>query len=353
MELSNRIQAFADLGKALRGTFGKEEITGFSSVQLEAMNKLKDEVLRAKNNNGWFDEKLVQNALLALGESLREDKLKRWISAYDFHSGKEEKTVGVIMAGNVPAVGFHDFLSVLISGNKLLAKLSSDDNKLMPAIADLLISIEPEFASKIIFAEGTIKDFDAVIATGSNNTARYFDYYFGKYPNIIRKNRNGIAVLTGEETEASLKALAEDIFLYYGLGCRNVAKLYVPENYDFEPLLSVLSQYPDVDINHKYHNNYDYNKAIFLVNKKDHLDTGNLLLTESDSFASPVSVVHYEFYKDNKVLRNYLMTRQNQIQCVVSEAGFLKETVHFGKSQQPELWDYADGVDTMDFLLKL
>ncbi|MBN2638784.1 MAG: hypothetical protein JXR65_06825 [Bacteroidales bacterium] len=352
MDLTKRIKAFVTLGKALREVFGEKQTVGFSSAQLEKMDQLNAEAGRAKNYNGWFDELLVRNALLALGESLSEESLNRWVSGYEF-SDKEEKTVGVIMAGNVPAVGFHDFLTVLMSGNKVLAKMSSEDNKLLPAIADLLISIEPEFEPKIIFAEGTIKNFDAVIATGSNNTARYFEYYFGKYPHVIRKNRNGIAVLTGNETHEELQALADDVFLYYGLGCRNVAKLFLPENYNFEPLLSLLSQYPKVAENHKYHNNYDYNKAIFLVNKTKHLDTGNLLLIENESFSSPVSVLNYEFYQSQTALRNYLMTRQDQIQCVISEAGFLNNTVPFGKSQQPELWDYADGVDTMDFLLKL
>lgn len=352
MNLAKRIQAFVLLGQALRKAFGEEKISGFSFLQQEKMDRLNREAEQAKNYNGWFDEPLVRKALLALGESLSEESINHWVSRYEF-SDKEEKTVGVIMAGNVPAVGFHDFLTVLMSGNKLLAKLSSNDNKLLPAIADLLISIEPEFESKITFAEGIIKNFDAVIATGSNNTARYFEYYFGKFPNIIRKNRNGVAVLTGMESDADLEALAEDIFLYYGLGCRNVAKLFVPENYDFVPLLSILHQYPTVAENHKYHNNYDYNKAIFLVNKIEHRDTGNLLLTENEGFVSPVSVLYYEYYQSEKVLRNYLLTRQDQIQCVVSKADFLSNTVLFGKSQKPELWDYADGVDTLEFLLKL
>jgi hypothetical protein len=352
MDLSRRIQAFAVLGDVLRNLSVEGKLEFLSESQKQKAEGLNQAVAEAKNYNGWFDTPLVLNALVSLGESLKKEKLEKWVSSYSFPSGKEEKTIGIVMAGNVPAVGFHDFMSVLMSGNRVLAKLSSDDNKLMPAIADLLISIEPEFESKITFADGTIKDFDAIIATGSNNTARYFEYYFGKYPNIIRKNRNGVAVLTGNESEDELKELANDIFLYYGMGCRNVSKLFVPKGYNFKALLDVLNAYEGVSENHKYHNNYDYNKAIFLVNKQDHYDSGNVLLTESENIASPVSVLHYEFYENETALRNILMTRSEEIQCVISEAGFLKDKIAFGKSQQPELWEYADGVDTMAFLLE-
>ena len=353
MDVSRRVQAFAELGKVLRNLFAAEGAEFLNAAQKEKAEALKQTVSEAKSYNGWFDVPLVKHALTALGESLKKEKLEKWVSAYKIPSENEEKTVGVVMAGNVPAVGFHDFLSVLMSGNRILAKLSSDDSKLMPAIADVLVAIEPKFESKITFTDGTIKDFDAIIATGSNNTARYFEYYFGKYPNIIRKNRNGVAVLTGKESAAELKGLADDIFLYYGLGCRNVSKLFVPKGYNFTALLDVLNQYEGVSENHKYHNNYDYNKAIFLVNKQEHYDSGNVLLTESENIASPVGVLHYEFYESETALRNILMTRQEELQCVVSGAGFVNEKIAFGKSQQPELWEYADGVDTMAFLLQL
>jgi len=297
----------------------------------------------------------VWKALFALGESLEDKKVRQWISHYDKAKleNRHSQTVGVVMAGNVPAVGFHDFLSVLISGHRIQARLSSDDKKLMPAMAALLCEIEPGFTERISFTEEILKGFDAIIATGSNNTSRYFEYYFGKYPHIIRKNRNGVAVLTGEETETQLRALADDIFLYYGLGCRNVAKLYVPRHYDFQLLLKVLGEQQHMVQNHKYFNNYEYNKAVFLVNKRSHFDTGNLLLVEEEKMVSPVAVLHYEHYTSPTALRHHLMVNNEQIQCVVAEADFLTNTVPFGKSQSPELWDYADGVDTLDFLLSL
>ncbi len=354
MEPEKRIRAFVRLGSALRGAFGEEEVP-LTPAETAKMELLRREVDEAAFYNPWFTKDFVYSALLALGESMREEKLRKWFSAYDFATEItfQPKTVGVVMAGNIPAVGFHDFLSVLMSGHRILARLSSNGKKLLPAMAEVLTAIAPEFSNYITFTEGQLKAFDAIIATGSNNTSRYFEYYFGKYPNIIRKNRNGVAVLTGNETEEQLKALAADVFLYYGMGCRNVAKLFIPENYAFEPLLKVFDDWKQVNENHKYFNNYEYNKAIFLVNGRTHFDTGNLLIVEDDKFASPVSVLHYEYYSSPVALRNYLMVSSTLIQCIVSEADFLKNTVPMGKSQAPELWDYADGVDTMAFLLRL
>lgn len=354
MELEKRILAFTRLGSSLRYVFG-EGNDSFTPAEMAKIELLRKEADEAAYHNGWFTKDFVYNALLALGESMQEEKLRKWLSAYDFvtETTFRPKTVGVIMAGNVPAVGFHDFLSVLMSGHRILARLSSDDKKLLPAVAEVLMAIEPGFRKYIDFTEGKMKGFDAIIATGSNNTSRYFEYYFGKYPNIIRKNRNGVAVLTGNEKEEYLKTLAVDVFLYYGLGCRNVAKLFVPSEYNFEPLLRYFETWQQVNENHKYFNNYEYNKAIFLVNGCHHFDTGNLLVVEEENFASPVSVLHYEYYSEPMVLRNQLLINNKRIQCVVSEADFLTDLVPFGKSQSPELWDYADGVDTMAFLRRL
>ena len=354
MDVEKRITAFARLGDVLRQTFGEERPV-FSSDLTAKTEHLRKEADEAVLYNGWFTRDFVYHALNALGESLREEKLQRWMAFYEstLQTKIQSKTVGVVMAGNVPAVGFHDFLSVLMSGHRIQARLSSDDKRLLPAMAGVLKCIEPGLADYISFTEGKLENFDAIIATGSNNTSRYFEYYFGKYPNIIRKNRNGVAVLTGNETEEQLQALAADVFLYYGLGCRNVAKLFVPENYDFGPLMKVFSLWEKVSENHKYFNNYEYNKAIFLVNGRDHFDTGNLLMVEDEKFASPVGVLHYEYYSDPVTLRNLLMVNHDQIQCVVSEADFHDNRVPYGGSQSPELWDYADGVDTMSFLLAL
>ena len=352
METEKRIAAFVQLGNTLRYAFGEEKASYTPDVTAK-IEILRREAREAFYYNAWFTKDFVYRALLALGESLREEKLRKWLSPYNLsqQTSFQSKTVGVVMAGNLPAVGFHDFLSVLVSGHHILARLSSDDNKLLPAMAELLMAIEPGFNDFICFTEGLMKGFDAVIATGSNNTSRYFEYYFGKYPHIIRKNRNGVAVLTGSETEEALKVLSTDIFLYYGLGCRNVAKLFVPLGYDFQPFLKILESWQQVNENHKYFNNYEYNKAIFLVNGRQHFDTGNLLVVEDIQFASSVSVLHYEYYSNPVALRNLLLINQEKIQCVVSESDFLTgDIVPMGKSQSPELWDYADGVDTMAFL---
>jgi hypothetical protein len=356
IELEKRVEAFEKLGEILRDI-----------DDIDFINDLKDDAVREKAlklntltqtvgyHNGWFTPPMVITALRSLGESLQKDKLEKWLSPYKEELAKQKtpKTVAVIMAGNVPAVGFHDFLSVLISGNRLLGKLSSEDDKLLKAISEILTAMEPGFEGFITLTGEVIKGFDAVIATGSNNSARYFEYYFGKYPGIIRKNRNGVAVLTGRETEEELQKLTDDIFLYYGLGCRNVARLFVPKDYDFNALLKAIAKREEVIDNHKYFNNYEYNKAIFLVNNTPHFDTGNLLLTENNSFASPVSVLYYSFYEDEQALRNELMLNREHIQCVVSSANFLDEKTEPGKSQSPELWDYADGVDTIKFLMGL
>jgi len=255
------------------------------------------------------------------------------------------------MAGNIPLVGFHDFLSVLISGNSVLVKLASNDKHFLPLIAKYLEYVEPSFNSKITFTEEKLTNFDAAIATGSNNTARYFDYYFGKYPNIIRKNRNSVAVITGNETENELKGLGEDIFRYFGLGCRSVSKLFVPKNYDFDNLFKAIYEYHDIINYAKYQNNYDYNKAVYLMSEFKLLENGFLMLKEDQSYASPIASLFYEYYDDLNQLTEKLDTDTEQIQCVVSNS--IENAIPFGKTQQPSLTDYADGVDTLAFLAQL
>ena len=351
--LNDRIVAFTKLGELMTSLDKRDAIENIADVTLrEKAEKLSLLVNTAQQHNGWFTTDNVKNALLSLGKSLKKDSLEKWISSYKdkLSVAGSPKTVAVIMAGNVPAVGFHDFLCVLITGHRILGKLSSDDNKLIPAIADILTTIEPGFTDFIEFTENQIKNFDAVIATGSDNTSRYFEYYFSKYPHIIRENRNGVALLTGSENKEELNALADDIFLYYGMGCRNVAKLFVPAGYDFNPLLQILGEHKEVNDNTKYFNNYEYNKAIYLVNGVNHFDTGNLLLTEKNEYASPVSVLYYSYYQAPESLKNELMVNSNKIQCVVTNMNFPADRIPFGRTQIPELWDYADGVDTVEFL---
>lgn len=337
MQLKERINAFVQLGKLL----GEIE-----------QNPAFDNILKkAEAENGWFTPENILFAIKSWAEALSEENLQKWVSNYDIGE-TTPKTVAIVMAGNVPVVGFHDFLSVLITGNKVLAKLSSNDKILLPFLSKQLVSIEPKFEESIEFTEGRLKNFDAVIATGSNNTSRYFEYYFGKYPNIIRKNRNSVAILTGEETTEELTQLADDIFRYFGLGCRNVSTLYVPENYDFQKFFEAMFTWKEIIHNHKYINNYDYNKAVYLMDSLPLLDNEFMLLKEDSGLSSPISVVFYEKYSNLENLQKELNERKNDIQCVVAKAGTYSE-IPFGKAQKPELWDYADGVDTIDFLLKL
>src|SRR5690606_34243265 len=283
--------------------------------------------------------------------ALTEENIKKWLSGYNINDVKP-KTVAIIMAGNIPLVGFHDFLCVLIAGHSVLVKLSSNDKHLLPYLGKYLEYIEPSFKGKIKFTEEKFENYDAVIATGSDNTSRYFEYYFGKKPNIIRRNRNSVAVLTGKETDAQLAALGEDIFRYFGLGCRNVSKLFVPENYDFDRFFGAVYPFRDIIEIPKYANNYDYNKAVYLMSLYKLRENGFLMLKEDESYASPIATLFYETYKSADGLREKLTKDSEKIQCIVA-SDFTPGEVAFGKTQKPELWDYADGVNTVEFLLRI
>lgn len=305
----------------------------------------------SKSHNGWYTEEQVYFSVNSWAEALTPENLDKWLAAYDL-SNSGGKTVGLILAGNIPLVGFHDFLSVLITGHIALVKTSSNDQHLLPFLAKYLIAIEPELKKRIIFTEGKLENFDAVIATGSNNTARYFEYYFKDKPSIIRKNRNSVAVLTGNETHEELVGLGEDIFRYFGLGCRNVSKLFVPNGYDFKAFFEAMYTYKDVIFYEKYANNYDYNKAVFLMSNFKLLDNEFLTLKEDSGYASPISSVFYEFYDDISKVRQRLETEHEQLQCVVGNS-MPGNSIPFGQTQKPALWDYADNVDTITFLSKI
>jgi hypothetical protein len=284
---------------------------------------------------------------------LNKDDLQTWLGRYLIKPG-EPKKIGLVLAGNIPLVGFHDVLCVLVSGNIAQIKASSQDARLITEVLKRLIAIEPAFAQQFGFTD-RLKDFDAVIATGSNNTSRYFEYYFGKVPHIIRKNRNSVAVLTGNETTEQLHALGHDIFDYFGLGCRNVSKLFVPQGYNFVPFFEAIEPYKNIIHHHKYNNNYDYNKSIYLVNRDKHLDNGFLLVKEDQNMVSPLAVLFFEYYDTKAEVEELLRQKSESIQCIVSAEALNvnNQVVDFGKSQQPALWDYTDGADTMDFLTKL
>lgn len=351
LTMSQRIEAFYRLKKVLESYIQKKEN---NQMHFDSNEERLDKAFNMSlQTNKWFTPESILMAIQGIEKMLRPSSFEQWIAKYEPPQHFKPKTVAVTMAGNIPLVGFHDFLSVLISGHIFLGKTSSDDAYLLAAFAEILINIEPEFAQKIFFTNQTLSGFDAVIATGSGNTSRYFDFYFGKYPNIIRKNRNSVAVLTGLETDDELKALADDVFLYFGLGCRSVSKIFVPEKFDFVRLLDHFAHYEEFKNHSKYFNNYEYNKAIYLINTLPHFDNGFLLLKESSDYASPVSVLYYETYHNLLQLEERLALEQDAIQCVVAKPGLLKNSVDFGQAQFPDVDDYADGVDTLAFLFNL
>jgi len=340
MTLKERIEAFSGLGSIL-----KDSLDGRETRYSTALNEL---ISKQQYLNPWFTPDNTRLAVKTLACQLSMKNLTAWTGRYPALEDKTPtSTVGIIMAGNIPLVGFHDLLSVLISGNRVLAKTSSKDPDLIVFISNILCSLNPGFRESIDFTEGLLKGFDKVIATGSDNSSRYFEYYFGRYPHIIRKNRNGVAVLDGKETNEELSLLGSDIFTYFGLGCRSVSKLYVPEGCSIRELSSKWNSYSDVVNHSKYANNYDYNKAIYMVNREEFTDNGFLLLKENSQIPSPVAVLHYQYYTGEDEIGSEIRNKGDKIQCVVS-----RKEIPFGKAQNPELWDYADGIDTLEFLLK-
>lgn len=352
MSQLNKINAFTELGTFL-SQFSLSENTKNPSVKLNDayFDRFISLIELSQSHNGWFTPEQVYFAIQSWSEALTKENINRWLSSYTF-SNKEPMRVGLILAGNIPLVGFHDFLSVIISGHHAVVKTSSNDQKLLPFLAEYLIAVEPELQKCITFTEGKLENFDAVIATGSNNTARYFEFYFKDKPSIIRKSRNSVAVLNGQETKEDLENLGEDIFRYFGLGCRNVSKLFVPKDYDFKNFFEAIYKYDDIIHYEKYANNYDYNKAVFLMSLFKLLDNEFLTLKEDSSYASPISSVFYEYYNDLKSVENQLKKDADMIQCVVSNQ-LIENSIPFGQTQRPKLWDYADNVDTIQFLIDL
>jgi len=352
MDLQQRINAFVKLG---------EFLSQFSNSGIEKREHIVDndlffegfklQIKLAETHNGWLTQENILFALENWSNALNAISIKHWLETYNFKD-VDQKRVAIIMAGNIPLVGFHDFISVLISGHNVIVKQSSNDKHLLPYLSKYLVSVEPKFKDKIEFTDNKLEQFDAVIATGSNNTARYFEYYFKNKPSIIRKSRNSVAILTGNENEDDLKALSEDIFRYYGLGCRNVSKLFVPNNYDFQSFFNAMYHWNPIINQTKYANNYDYNKAVYLMSEFDIIENGFLMIKEDQGYASPISTVFYEYYDTLEKLKSKLENDKNQIQCIVSKH-VLESEIPFGKTQKAELWEYADDIDTIEFLLKI
>jgi len=360
MDLQQRISSFASLGAMLRAFVTGPAVSRPGPVSVQGWEAdLLDAMEASGKDNGWFTRDSMLMALSYWGDMLDLTHIETWLARYNpaLEKASAAKKVGVIMAGNIPMVGFHDLLTVLLSGNRLVGRLSSQDQRIIPHLVSLLESVDSGWSEFIELTTREIEKPDAIIATGSNNTSRYFSYYFSKYPHIIRKNRTGVAVLDGKETTTELEGLALDIFSYFGLGCRNVSKLYLPEGYDFNPLHEAFLPYQQLFHHQKYRNNLDYYRSIYLVNRTPILDGIFYLLVETQQLSSPVSVLHYEYYNDPAQAEEMISIQKEQIQCVVSRKGFLRNdlsepVVLPGRTQLPALSDYADGVDTMQFLLE-
>lgn len=347
MEKDNIIKAFAQLGKLMSHIATKQKWKNFDcGITENEYENLQRIINKQFVLNGWFTKENVYQSLNALGSQLTESNLNEWTNDYSFSISP--KNIAIIMAGNIPLVGFHDFMSVLISGHNAICKLSSDDKSLLPALAQHLIQFSPELKQRIIFTNGKMNKMDAIIATGSDNSIRHFKDYFGHLPNIFRKNRTSIAVLTGTETRHELALLGKDIFEYFGLGCRNVSHLIVPENYNFNLFFESIVDFHPIINHHKYANNYDYNKAVYLLNKSNLLDNNFVLLKKSNELFSPLAMINYHYYKNEEELNQYLEYHNEQIQIIVG-----KNYTAFGNAQRPLLTDYADGINTLNWLQKL
>ncbi|OUD37043.1 acyl-CoA reductase [Flavobacterium sp. FPG59] len=352
MTLETKKNVFVELGNFL-SQFSENNTTKNPNVLhnetfFDAFQEL---IILSQSHNGWYTPENVYFSIQSWSKALTEENLDQWLSAYTLEIQKP-KNIALVLAGNIPLVGFHDFLSVLITGNNVIVKTSSNDQHLLPFLAKYLIAVAPELKNQITFVEGKLENFDAVIATGSNNTSRYFEYYFKDKPSIIRKSRNSVAVLIGTENKEELTALGEDIFRYFGLGCRNVSKLFVPKGYNFDAFFEAIFEYQDVIHYEKYANNYDYNKAVFLMSNFKLLDNGFLTIKEDQSHASPISSVFYEYYDDLPALQTKLDSENELLQCIVS-GGCIEKSISFGQTQNPQLWDYADNIDTISFLLTI
>lgn len=303
---------------------------------------------KAYLENQWFIPGFIELSVNNIAENfLQPQQLDVLINEYQIpEENLNPKKVGIVVAGNIPLVGFHDLLCVFLSGHYAMVKPSSKDEVLIKHLVKKLTEWEQQVEQYITLL-AMIKNCDAYIATGSNNSSRYFDYYFARYPSIIRKNRTSVAILTGKETAGELEKLSDDVYQYFGLGCRNVTKIFVPKNYDFVPLLAAFKKYDHLVDHHKYKNNYDYNLAIHILNNKYYMTNGSIILVENESPFSPISQLHYEYYTNENDVREKLKNDQS-IQCIVS-----KNDIEFGGAQCPDVCDYADGVDTMHFLQQL
>lgn len=345
MNLNNRITLFVKLGRFF---------SDYINNNLESMerNKFDKAINESILHNSFFSKKNILKSLLSWSNVLTKKSIDNFLSNYLIKIKKREKKIAIIMAGNIPLVGFHDFFCVILSGNFAIIKLSSKDSHLFKFILSFLVRENPDFSTKFDFVENKLKIFDAVIATGNNISASQFELYFKKYPKIIRRNRHSIAILNGNETKKEIELLANDIFYYYGLGCRNVSKIFIPNNYNLDILFKSFVLWNEVINKNSYSNNYNYYRAIYLLNKEVFFDNGFVLLKESEKIGSPVGTIYFEYYKSDNQIKEMIKKNNEKIQCIVSNNNYPK-TIKFGETQMPNLNDFADDIDTFNFLLKL
>lgn len=347
MNLQQRISTFVLLGKIFNLASINQSWPGFDCglTETEYNGFLATKEL-AQIQNQWFSQQNIDRALAGLAKMMASADLDEWVGHYTISDDLDERSVGIIMAGNIPLVGFHDMLSALLLGKRVKAKLSSDDTALMTGAIKVLHLLNDELGSRVEVVEGKMTDYQAVIATGSNNSARYFEQYFGHVPLLIRKNRTSVAVISGNESEDELKALGDDIFTYFGLGCRNVSRIFMPQDFNVDRFFNAMMPWSDVVNHHKYANNYDYNKAVWLLNNENLLDNGFMLLKEDSDLYAPTAAVYYSRYKDRAEVDAYFVEKKDELQCVVGD-----NHIPFGQAQNPKVWDYADGVDTIKWLI--
>ena len=345
MNLNNRITLFVKLGRFF---------SDYINNNLESLekNKFDKAINESILHNSFFSKKNILKSLLSWSNVLTKKSILNFLSNYLIKIKKREKKIAIIMAGNIPLVGFHDFFCVIISGNFAVIKLSSKDSHLFKFILSFLVKENPDFDTKFDVVESKLQIFDAVIATGNNISANQFELYFKKYPKIIRKNRHSIAILNGNETKKEIELLANDIFYYYGLGCRNVSKIFIPNNYNLDILFKSFVLWNEVINKNSYSNNYNYYRAIYLLNKEVFFDNGFVLLKESEKIGSPVGTIYFEYYKSDNQIKEMIKKNNEKIQCIVSNNNYPK-TIKFGETQMPNLNDFADDIDTFNFLLKL
>ena len=345
MNLNNRITLFVKLGRFF---------SDYINNNLESLekNKFDKAINESILHNSFFSKKNILKSLLSWSNVLTKKSIDDFLSNYLIKNKKREKKIAIIMAGNIPLVGFHDFFCVIISGNFAVIKLSSKDSYLFKFILSFLVKENPDFDTKFDVVESKLEIFDAVIATGNNISANQFELYFKKYPKIIRRNRHSIAILNGNETKKEIELLANDIFYYYGLGCRNVSKIFIPNNYNLDILFKSFVLWNEVINKNSYANNYNYYRAIYLLNKEVFFDNGFVLLKESEKIGSPVGTIYFEYYKSDNQIKEMIKKNNEKIQCIVSNNNYPK-TIKFGETQMPNLNDFADDIDTFNFLLKL